>query len=91
MVQEPKERSHSPCRLSAILIVIGVVVVVSSSAVQLVFQSDKTPCSETGIGCHDVWELIGDTWPSLVATFGYLIGVVLFAYGFYGLLLDKKR
>ena len=38
------------------------------------FCADPYPCSASGIGCHDVWEMLSDSWSSYYMGFSLIIG-----------------
>jgi len=45
------------------------------SVMVFILYRKEYPCTLSGCGCQDVWEMLSDTWPGLQLTVGVLLYV----------------
>ena len=79
-----KEKNHM-----WLLFFVGIAVIVICNVIGTTF-SNPHPCSESGIGCENIWEMLSDSWSGAVAYFGTWIGIVLCILGI-NYLRDEKN
>lgn len=62
-------RAFKGCLFSLAIMIQGI-------AVGILFRVEN-PCTESGIGCDSVWEMLHDSWSWWYSVFSLLVGIIL--------------
>ena len=73
-----------------LFVFIGAFIFILSMAIGS-YYNNPYPCSMSCVGCHNLQELLNDTWSDIVMMLGMILGFILIITGLFGVFEEKKE